>query len=174
LSKRLFGLISLAGLIVLPSSSALGGGAETIAISGSGVHYFGSAVVHSEEPTPTGMIRRSTDLVKLEGDLSGLILYHVTSEFDFANGTLVNRGANFFSGTVAGSEPVALHDGGSLFRVDLATGATTGEVHLGRSKDGPNNGRWFECDLVVVGTGLTPEGDGLVDYTGECTRRGAW
>jgi hypothetical protein len=172
-SKRVSAVGGLAGLIVLASSSAVAGaGPRTIAVAGSGVHYFGSAVVHSEEPTPTGMIRRSTELVKLEGDLSGLVLYHVTSEFDFANGTLVNRGANSFSGVVAGSEPLALY-GESLFRVDLQTGATTGEVHLGRSKDAAPGRGWYECELAVVGTGLTPEGDAMVDYTGECTRRGA-
>jgi hypothetical protein len=171
-SKRVFALGGIAGLIVLASSSAVAGtGAQRIAVEGSGVHYFGSAVVHSEEPTPTGMIRRSSEFVKLEGDLSGLVLYHVTSEFDFAKGTLVNRGGNSFSGVVAGSEPLVLY-GESLFQVDLGSGATAGEVHLGRSKDAPRNGGWYECDLVVVGTGPNPEGDAMFDYSGACTRRG--
>jgi hypothetical protein len=38
------------------------------------------------------MIQRSTETVELKGDLTGRILYHVTSTFDFANDSLVNTG----------------------------------------------------------------------------------
>jgi hypothetical protein len=84
-----------------------------------------------------------------------------------------STGTQFFSGTIAGSEPVVLHDDRFRFVVDLSTGETRGEVHLGRSNDAPHKGGWYECDLIVVGSGMTtPEGDGMVDYSGECTRRG--
>jgi hypothetical protein len=75
------------------------------------------------------------------------------------------------NGTVANSEPLVLYDGDSPVQSRSREGATTGEVRLGRSRDAPDSGRWYECDLVVVGTGFTPEGDAKVDYTGECTRR---
>jgi hypothetical protein len=145
---------------------------EAIQVAGSAVHYFTTAIIHSQEPTDTGMIQRSTDTVELSGDLSGFILYHATSVFDFDEGTMVNTGNQLFSGTVAGSQPVVLHDDRFRFQVDLGTGETTGTVHFSRSGDAPHRGGWYECDLVVVGTGMTPEGDGLADYSGECRRRG--
>jgi hypothetical protein len=148
-------------------------GPTTVAVSGSAVHFFTTAVVHSQEPTEAGMIQRSTDMVRLTGDLDGYLVFHATSRFDFAGGTLVNTGTQLFSGTIAGSDPVVLHDDRFRFEVDLATGETLGSVHLGRSNDAPHKGAWYECDLVVVGTGMTtPEGDGMVEYTGECVRRG--
>ena len=143
-----------------------------IAVSGTGVHYFTTAIVHSQEPMETGMIQRSSDIIKLSGDIEGYVLYHPTSVFDFANGTLVNTGAQMFSGTIKGSAPVLLHDDTFRFDVNLETGATTGEVHFRRSKDAPHQDSWFECDLAIVGTGLTPEGDANVEYTGMCTPRG--
>jgi hypothetical protein len=146
--------------------------AQTIPVSGSGVHYFTTAVVHSQQPTETGMIQRSSDIIRLTGDIDGYVLYHPTSVFDFAAGTLTNTGTQLFSGTVAGSSPVILHDDTFRFESDLSTGATTGEVHLRRGQDAPHSGGWFECDLSVVGTGLTPEGDAMVDYSGECIPRG--
>jgi hypothetical protein len=155
------------------ASAASAGAAWTIPVSGSAVHFFSTAIVHSQEPTETGMIQRSTDVVQLMGDLSGFLVFHATSTFDFTNGSLVNTGTQFFSGTIAGSEPVVLHDDRFRFVVDLSTGETRGEVHLGRSNDAPHKGGWYECDLIVVGSGMTtPEGDGMVDYSGECTRRG--
>lgn len=145
---------------------------KTFSVSGNAVHYFSTAIVHSQEPAGNGMTQQSTDIIKLSGDLNGYILYHPTSVFDYGAGTLVNTGTQVFSGTVAGSAPVLLHDNTFRFEVDLNTGATTGEVHLGRSKEAPNRGGWYECNLVVVGTGMTPEGDNLSDYSGECTQRG--
>jgi hypothetical protein len=148
-------------------------GPTTVSVSGSAVHFFSTAVVHSQEPTETGMIQRSTDIVRLTGDLDGYLVFHVTSRFDFASGVLVNTGTQLYSGTIAGSDPVLLHDDQFRFQVDLATGETLGSVHLGRSNDAPHKGAWYECDLTVVGTGMTtPEGDGMVDYSGECVRRG--
>jgi hypothetical protein len=173
-SKRVLAIGGLTNVLTLIAASAVAASDEqTIPVSGSGVHFNTTAVVHSRQPTPTGMIQRSTEIAKLTGDLNGYILYHPTSEFDFVNNTLVNTGTQLFSGTIAGSDPVILHDDEFRFEVDLATGATRGEVHLSRSKDAPDRGEWYECDLVIVGTGLTPEGDAMADYTGTCTRKGA-
>lgn len=146
--------------------------AESFEVSGGAIHYFTRAIIHSQEQTETGMIQRSSDYIELNGDLKGYVLYHPVSVFDFAGGTLVNTGTQLFSGTVAGSAPVILYDDTFRFEVDLNSGATTGEVHLRRSKDNPEKGGWYECDLVIVGTGMTPEGDGVSEYTGTCTARG--
>jgi hypothetical protein len=175
----LFILVALVGCDTNPVSDSAStlpdapeASAQPFAVSGSGVHYFTTAIIHSQEPTDHGMIQRSTDIIELTGDLSGYILYHPTSVFDNEAGTLVNTGTQLFSGTIAGSAPMILHDDAFRFDVDLATGATTGEVYLGRSNDAPTRGGWYECTLDVVGTGLTPEGNGMVDYSGECTPRG--
>ena len=140
-------------------------------VSGSGVHYFTTGIIHSTEPTATGMIQRSTETVELAGDLVGRILYHPVSVFDFAAGTLVNTGNQVFSGTVLGSAPVLIHDDEFRFEVDLNTGITIGEVHLVDRIAGPRT----RCHLEVTGTGqVTPDGDAIVDYTGVCKvqRRG--
>jgi hypothetical protein len=147
-------------------------GTRTIQVSGTAVHFLTTAVIHSEEPTQTGKVQRSTEVIRLTGDLNGYILYHPTSTFDFAGGTLVNTGTQIFSGTIAGSAPVILHDDRFRFTVDLATGETVGEVHLSRSNDATDPGQWYDCDLQVVGTGLTPAGDAMVDYSGTCRARG--
>ena len=167
-------LTALAGIAVLTSSTAVAGGPEsrTISVSGSGVDLASSAIVHSEQPTPTGLVRTLTENVKLTGDLSGYVLYQATQTFDFAAGTLVITGENVFSGTIAGSDPVILRSDESRFEVELATGEELGHVHLTRSKDAPHKGWWYECDLAVVGTGLSPAGDPTFDYSGTCTRRG--
>jgi len=139
----------------------------TRSVSGSAVHFFTTAIVHSQTPTDTGMIQRSTDIIELTGDLKGRVLYHPTSVFDFVKGTLVNTGNQVFSGTVLGSAPVLLHDDEFRFEVDLNTGGLeSGEVHLSDRIAGPK----IRCDLVAVGTGAkTPEGNSIVDYTGTCT-----
>lgn len=133
-------------------------------VAGSGVHLFTSAMIHSIEPTGSGHIQRSTDIIELSGDLEGRVLYQPVSVFDFTAGTLVNTGNQVFSGTVFGSEPVMIHDDTFRFEVDLATGATVGTVEFDRVIAGPH----IQCWLDVVGTGMTPEGDALVDYTGVC------
>ena len=172
-SKLLVAAGILASATVALSSAAVAGSKEAMPVSGSGVHYFSGAIVHSQTPTEQGMIQRSTEIVRLDGDLDGYVLYQPVSTFDFVANTLVNSaGAQFFSGTVLGSEPMILYDAAFRFEVDLSTGATTGEVHLGRSNDAPHSGAWYECDLEAVGTGLTPEGDAMFDYTGTCVRRG--
>jgi hypothetical protein len=169
-------LVSVAAALVvglaLIMTRAQASPGNPVAVSGEGVHFFTTAIAHSQEPTESGMIQRSSDIVTLSGDLEGHILYHATSTFDFAAGTLVNTGSQMFSGTILGSDPVILHDDRFVFEVDLATGATIGEVYLGRSKDAPHPGWWWECDLDVVGTGLTEDGDATVVYTGECRRMG--
>lgn len=140
-------------------------GATWTPVSGTGVHYFTTALIHSQEPTATGMIQRSTDTISLDGDLAGRVLYHPVSVFDFAQGTLTNSGNQVFSGTVLGSEPVMLHDHRFQFLVDLNSGETVGQVFLESRLDGPNS---IACRLEVLGTGLTPEGDATVAYTGKC------
>jgi hypothetical protein len=138
----------------------------THSVSGSGVHFFTTMMIHSQQPTPTGMIQRSTDIVELSGDLKGRVLYHPTSVFDFVNGTLVNTGHQVFSGTVLESAPVMLHDDEFRFEVNLNTGTESGEVHLSDRIAGPK----VRCDLVIAGTGTkTPEGNPIVDYKGTCT-----
>jgi hypothetical protein len=154
------------------TASRSAAGKRTVPVSGSAVHFFTTAVVHSEEPTQGGKVQRSTEIIRLTGDLDGYILYHPTSTFDFGSGTLVNTGTQIYSGTIAGSAPVILHDDRFRFTVDLTTGATVGEVHLSRSRDAPHPGTWYACDLEVVGTGMTPAGDAMADYAGTCTEHG--
>lgn len=133
-------------------------------VSGSGVHYFTTAIIHSQEPTGTGMVQRSTDIVELNGDLTGRLLYQPDSVFDFATGTLVNTGHQVYSGTVLDLGPVMLYDDSFRFEVDLNTGTTVGEVHLTNHIAGPK----VRCHLAVVGTGMTAAGDATVEYTGHC------
>jgi hypothetical protein len=154
------------------AATSLAPASRTIPVSGSAVHYYSPAIVHSTQPTSTGMIQRSTDIIRLSGDIVGYVLYHPTSTSSYATNKLVNTGTQFFSGTIAGSEPVILHDDKFRFTIDLATGVDTGEVHLSRSEDAPGDGAWYECNLHVVGTGQTPAGDNLSNYTGECIRHG--
>lgn len=163
---------ALAGTAILTSATVAQGGPQSISVSGSGVDLASDAVVHSEQPTATGVTKKLTEMVRLTGDIDGYVLYQATQEFDFVNKTLAVTGENVFSGTIAGSSPVILRSDESRFDVDLATGAETGNVHLTRSNDAPHNGSWYECDLSVVGTGQTPEGNPMFDYVGVCTPRG--
>ncbi len=138
------------------------------AVSGTGVHRFSTAMIHSQEYTETGMIQRSTDIVELEGDLEGRVLYHPVSVFDFVEGTLVNTGHQVFSGTVLGSDPVLIHDEEFRFEVNLATGRTVGEIYLEHRIAGPR----IRCRLQVDANGtMTPEGDAVIDYEGLCRVR---
>ena len=139
-------------------------GYEWVVVAGSGVHFFSSAIIHSAEQTATGKVQRSTETVELSGDLQGRVLYQPVSVFDFAAGTLVNTGQQVFSGTVLGSGPVLLHDDDFRFDVDLKTGETTGTVLLTDRIEGPR----VQCYLDISGTGLTPEGDSTLDYSGRC------
>jgi hypothetical protein len=146
--------------------------AESIPVAGSAVYHGSSAILHSEEAAGNGTIQRGTAVVRLSGDVDGWVLYHATSTFDAGSGTLVNTGISSFSGTIAGSDPVFLAGDRGRFTVDLSTNEMKGEVFLSRSSDAPGDGGWFDCRLVVVGTGRTAEGDDLSDYSGECTPRG--
>lgn len=143
-------------------------GATTVKVAGSGVDDLKNAIVHWQKPTPTGMIQQSTEIVELHGDLRGRVLYHVTSVFDFVNGTLVNTGDQVYSGTIAGSAPVMIHDDQFRFEVNLVTGEETGRVFLFNHIAGPK----ARCALEVVGTGLNAEGNPTFDYSGKCTLRG--
>jgi hypothetical protein len=133
-------------------------------VSGSGVHFLTTVVVHSKTPTATGLIQRSTETVDLTGDLTGRILYHPTSVIYFSTQTLVYSGHHVFSGTVLVSEPVMVHDDTFSFDVDLRTVTGTGMVHLADRLDGPK----VRCDLTIVSTGMTADGNVAADYTGEC------
>jgi hypothetical protein len=168
-------LAVLFGSAVLPFAVTFDSGVPrhqpplTRPVSGTAVHFFTTALIHSQKSTAVGMIQRSTDIIELSGDLQGRVLYHPTSVFDFVQGTLVNTGNQVFSGTVLGSAPVMLHDDEFRFVVDLKTGNTeSGEVHLSDRIAGPK----IRCDLFVVGSGTkTPEGNAIVDYSGTCTFR---
>ena len=141
---------------------------RTVQVAGDGVDLLNGAIVHSIERTDTGMVQRSTETVELFGDLRGRVLYHVTSVFDFENGTLTNTGDQVYSGTIAGSDPVMIHDDEFRFDVNLLTGAEAGSVYLLHHIAGPK----VRCVLEVFGTGLNGEGNPTFGYTGECTFRG--
>lgn len=173
---RISHLVAVAALLVAAGDTRAaadtgkphGDRSTTIKVSGSGYDALNTAIVHSKVSTPTGMIQRSTETVELHGDLEGRVLYHVTSVFDFVNGTLVNTGEQVYSGTVAGSEPVMIHDDQFRFEVNLVTGAEAGKVYLLNHIAGPK----VRCTLNIVGTGLTSDGNPTFDYTGTCTFRG--
>jgi len=155
-------------IAALLSTPAHGPDSKTVHVAGSGVDMLTAALVHSKEPTASGFIQRSTETVELTGDLHGRVLYHVTSVFDFVKGTLVNTGDQVYSGTVAGSAPVLIHDDQFRFEVNLVTGAEAGQVFLFDHLAGPK----IRCALDVVGTGLNADGNPTFTYTGECHVRG--
>jgi hypothetical protein len=137
---------------------------QTVPVSGTGIHYFTTAIIHSQEPTENGMIQESTEVIDLEGDLTGRVLYQPTSVFDHGAETLVNSGRQVFSGTVLESALVILYDDTFRFDVDLASGATVGDVHFIHPIAGPD----ISCDLRIEGTGVTEAGDATFSYTGDC------
>ncbi len=157
-------LASAASLVSTPSSGEHQAVARTVHVTGSGIDELSGAIVHSKQTTSTGVIQRSTETVELTGDLRGRVLYHVTSVFDLKAGTLVNTGDQVFSGTVAGSEPVLLHDSKFRFDGDLNSGKDTGSVYLLDRIAGPR----VECILKVIGTGKNPDGNPTFTYSGEC------
>jgi hypothetical protein len=164
----LVGALSIGGILLCGGLAYAGGdGASkirSIQVTGTGTDLLNGAIVHSKRQTPTGMIQRSTETVELKGDLTGRILYHVTSTFDFANDSLVNTGDQVFSGTVAGSDPVMIHDGRFRFHANLKTGADTGSVQLVDHIAGP----WVKCMLQVIGTGKDADANPTFNYTGHC------
>ena len=137
---------------------------HVVQVKGSGTDLLNSAVVHSKKATPTGEIQRSTEIVELRGDLNGKILYHVTTVIDTKKGTLVNTGDQVFSGSIAGSAPVMLHDSKFRFEVNFASGVETGSVYLFDHIAGPH----VRCELKVNGTGKSADGNPTFAYTGTC------
>jgi hypothetical protein len=137
---------------------------RSVQVTGTGTDLLNGAIVHSKTQTPTGMIQRSTETVELKGGLNGRILYHVTSTFDSANASLVNTGDQVFSGTVAGSDPVMIHDGSFHFHANLKTGTDTGSVQLVDHIAGP----WVKCMLQVIGTGKDADANPTFNYSGRC------
>ncbi len=135
-----------------------------IPVKGTGTDLLNGAVVHSKETTPAGEIQRSTEIIELNGDLIGKLLYHVTTVIDTKKGTLTNTGDQVFSGTIAGSKPVMIHDSKFRFDANLTTGADTGSVHLSDHIAGPR----VSCDLTVNGTGKNTEGNPTFSYVGTC------
>ncbi|WP_414830184.1 hypothetical protein [Alteromonas sp. H39] len=133
-------------------------------VSGTATHYFPTAILHTSEPTGEGKTERSTDTIDLNGDIRGRIVYHVTSEFNFIEGTLINTGYQVFSGTVLEGDPVMILDDNFMFRVDLHTGDTHGDVFLNR----PLAGKRTQCRLKVTGTGFDADGNGVAEYQGLC------
>ena len=118
-------------------------------VRGSGTDELDRAIVYSKQPTSNGVIQQSTETVDLNGDLLGRVLYQVTSVFDLKANTLVNTGDQVFSGTVAGSQPVMLHDSQFRFDANLASGEEKGSVFLLDHIAGPH----IQCTLKVSGTG---------------------
>jgi hypothetical protein len=137
---------------------------RTVQVSGTGTDLLNGAIVHSKKPTATGVIQWGTEIVELSGDLNGKILYHVSTVIDNQKGTLVNTGDQVFSGTIAGSDPVMIHDSKFRFEVNLVTGAETGSVYLFDHIAGPH----VRCELKVTGTGKTGDGNPTFSYTGTC------
>ncbi len=137
-------------------------------VKGTGVHRFSEAIEHSRNPTGTGEVVRSTDIIDLEGDLHGQVLYHPRTRLNFQRFKLVNTGHQVFSGTILGSDPVLLYDNAFRFNVDLATGATRGRVFLDQTIAGPK----ARCELEIDGTGvIRPNGDAEFVYAGVCRIR---
>ena len=137
---------------------------RTIQVSGTGTDLLNGAIVHSKQPTATGVVQHGTEIVELAGDLTGKILYHVTTVIDNQKGTLTNTGDQVFSGTIAGSEPAMIHDSRFRFEVNLATGADRGSVYLFDHVAGPR----VSCQLKVTGTGKTADGNPTFKYAGSC------
>jgi hypothetical protein len=167
----LIGTLSIGCILLCGGTAAAGeNGASkirSVQVAGTGTDLLNGAIVHSKRQTPNGMIQQSTETVELKGDLTGRVLYHVTSTFDFANDSLVNTGDQVFSGTVAGSDPVMIHDGRFLFHANLKTGADSGSVHLVDHIAGP----WVKCKLQVVGTGKDADANPTFKYSGHCDFR---
>lgn len=160
----IFLLASATSLVSTANSGEHQAVTRTVHVTGSGIDELSGAIVHSKQPTSTGVIQRSTETVELTGDLRGRVLYHVTSVFDFKAGTLVNTGDQVFSGTVAGSQPVLLHDSKFRFDGDLNSGEDTGSVYLLNHIAGPR----VECILKVIGTGKNQDGNPTFTYSGQC------
>ncbi len=157
--------ILLAGALQSIASASSATAGLTVHVSGTGTDLLSAALVHSRKATANGEVQKSTEIVELDGDLEGKVLYQVTTRIDNRRGTLINTGDQVFSGTIAGSEPVMLHDARFRFEVNLKTGADSGSVFLGDHIAGPR----VRCRLRVTGTGKKPDGNPTFRYVGTCT-----
>lgn len=137
----------------------------TIHVKGTGTDLLSGAIMHSKQKTATGLIQQSTEIIELNGDLHGKVLYDVTSVINERAGTLVNSGDQVFSGTIAGSAPVMIHDPQFRFYANLKTGAEHGSVYLTEHIAGP----LVQCELEVTGTGRRSDGNPTFKYVGACT-----
>ena len=143
-------------------------------VSGTAIHYFDedvpgrNVITHKVTPTETGVILRNTESVDIFGDLHGRALYHPETVIDEAAGTLVNTGKQVFSGTVLGEGPVLLLDEFFRVEVNLVTGETSGMMLL----IDPLDASRVQCVIRIFGTGMTPEGNGMADYSGRCRLNG--
>lgn len=137
---------------------------RSVQVVGNGTDLLNGAIVHSKRQTPNGFVQKSTEIVELKGDLIGRVLYHVTSTFDLTNDRLVNMGDQVFSGTIANSDPVMIHDARFRFDVNLKTGVEAGSVYLFDHIAGPK----VRCTLHVVGTGKDADANPTFNYNGHC------
>jgi hypothetical protein len=158
------GVLFLCSFELAGSPAAVASSSAAVRVAGHGVDWESTAVVHSEKPTAAGVIRISTAMVQLEGDLHGWVIYQVTTRTESAKGTLVNTGQQVYSGTILGSDPVLLRDDRFRFDVDTASGTEHGTVYLVHRLAGPP----VQCVLKVIGTGKQPDGNPTFSYTGEC------
>ncbi len=140
------------------------GAPRTVQVHGAGVDRADSTIVHSEQQGAGGLVRTATEIVELEGDLHGRVLYQVTTRLDAERHRLTNTGRQVYSGTVAGSGPVLLYDDQFVFHVDLATGAEQGTVYLVHPLAGPS----VRCRLSVQGSGRDARGNPTFTYSGAC------
>jgi hypothetical protein len=154
----------IAVLFVLAWGAQAANTQRTVQVQGSGVDRADSAVVHAEQQDASGLTRTATEIVELEGDLHGRVLYQVTTRVDAARHQLTNTGRQVYSGTVAGSGPVLLYDDQFVFRVDLTTGAEQGAVYLVHHLGGPA----VRCELAVRGNGHDDAGNPTFTYNGQC------
>jgi hypothetical protein len=153
-------LIGFAGVVMAEEGQT----GHTVQVSGTGVDLLNGTVVHSKKETATGIVQHGTEVVELSGDLTGKVLYHVTTVIDNQKQTLTNTGDQVFSGTIKGSESVMLHDSRFKFVVNLATGAEAGSVYLSDHIAGPA----VTCELKVTGSGKAADGNPTFNYTGSC------
>jgi hypothetical protein len=142
---------------------------RTLSVAGHGVDLVNGAVLYSKTPTAEGFVQQSTEIVELEGDLHGRVLYQVTSRVDERRKRLVNTGNQVYSGTIAGSGPVMLYDDQFRFEADLASGEESGSVFLVHPIAGPQ----AACTLKVSGSGPDGQGNPTFTYHGQCTFSGA-
>ena len=103
--------------------------------------------------------------MELYGDLHGKVLCQVRTVTDSARKVLTNTGEQVYSGTIAGSAPVMLHDRRFRFEVNLVTEEEHGWVYLTDHLAGPR----VQCTLKVNGTGRDAAGNPTFTYRGSCS-----